>query len=317
MAESTVSILIPAYNSQDFIAETLQSCIEQTYQNVEIVVVDDGSKDDTLAIAQEWAAKHDNIHVYSQENAGACVARNLALEKSNGDYVMFLDADDVINRDKIKCQMSRLAKCGSDMAVATCKWDRFHYSITESVFPVQSTYQDYENGFDLLLDLWTKAEMFGASCYMISRKLALRSGVWAPGLKKNQDGEYFSRVLINASTIVFCPEGKLYYRTGGYDSVSKDNSKAKVEALLDSFVRYKRNALAHEDSPRVKYALAINFSMFMYLFYEKHPDLCHKAKMAILDMGLRPLPAGTRRTKAISKIIGLENFLKIRSIIKH
>jgi len=311
-----VSILIPAYNSQNFIEETLQCCIDQSYHDIEIVVVDDGSTDCTLAIARNWEEKYDNIHVYTQKNSGACVARNLAFDKSKGEYVMFLDADDIINRDKVKSQMSQLTDCCSDMAVATCKWDRFHKSITESVFPEQTTYKEYENGFELLLDLWTKAEMFGASCYLMSRKLALKAGRWAVGLKKNQDGEYFSRVLINASKVLFCPEARLYYRTGDYDSVSKESSKAKIMALLDSFIMYKKNALAHEDSKRVRKALANNFSLFMYLYYGKYPDLSSKAKAEIKSMGLSPLPAGTRQTKIISRMIGLENFLRLRMFVK-
>lgn len=307
-----VSILIPAYNSQDFIAETLQSCIEQTYPDVEIVVVDDGSKDETLKIAKDWEAKHGNIHVYSQPNAGACVARNLALEKSIGEYVMFLDADNVISSKKVEHQVNAL-KGSDDMAVATCRWDRFYTSLQDAKFPQLTVYRDYEDAFDMLLDLWNNSEMFETASYLISRKLALKAGPWVPGLLKNQDGEYFSRVLANASKVIFCKDAKLYYRTGDYDSVSKESSKAKIEALLDSFIRYKKTALARENTKRVKSALTQNFSLFMYLYYGKYPDLCGRAHYEIQEMGMRPQPAGTKRTKALSRIVGLENFLKLRS----
>jgi hypothetical protein len=82
-------------------------------------------------------------------------------------------------------------------------------------------------------------------------------------LNKNPDGEYFSRVLMFATKVLFCPEAKLYYRTGEYDSVSKGNSKAKIESYLKSLMLYKKNALVHENSERVKNALAHNFSLFI------------------------------------------------------
>lgn len=310
-----VSILIPAYNSEVFIAETLQSCINQTYPSVEIIVIDDGSSDSTLMIAKDWKKRYSNIHIYSQQNSGACAARNFALEKSTGDYVMFLDADNVISPDKIEKQMALLKKTNDDMAIATCPWDRFYSTIADAKFPKLKVYKDYEDSFDMLLDLWNHGEMFETACYLISKKLAIKAGGWTVGLLKNQDGEYFSRVLMNATKVLFCPEGKLYYRTGDYDSVSKESSKAKIEDLLRSFILYKTNALAHENSERVKTALNRNFSMFMYLFNGRYPDLCIQAKEEIRSMGLKPLPAGTKRAKMISRLIGLENFLHLKSIV--
>ena len=309
-----VSILVPAYNSKQFIEETLLSCVNQDYTDVEIIVVDDGSTDGTLDIAKRWESRHKNIYVISQQNKGACAARNLALEKSSGEYVMFLDADNIISPNKVKEQMELLTAANDDMAVATCPWDRFYNTIEDAKFPNLNVYKDYDNGFDMLLDLWNHSEMFETACYLISRKLAIKAGEWVVGLKKNQDGEYFSRVLANASKILFCPEGKLYYRTGDYDSVSKGSSKAKIEALLDSLIRYKQSALLHEDSKRVKVALTRNFSMFMYLYYGQHPDLCAIAKSEIKSMGQKPLPSGTKRTKQLSGLIGLENFLRFRKL---
>lgn len=309
-----VSILVPAYNSEQFIEETLLSCVNQDYTDVEIIVVDDGSTDGTLDIAKRWESRHKNIYVISQQNKGACAARNLALEKSSGEFVMFLDADNIISPNKVKEQMELLTAANDDMAVATCSWDRFYNTIEDAKFPNLNVYKDYDNGFDMLLDLWNHSEMFETACYLISRKLAIKAGEWVVGLKKNQDGEYFSRVLANASKVLFCPQGKLYYRTGDYDSVSKGNSKAKIEALLDSFIRYKQTALSHENSERVKVALTRNFSMFMYLYYGQHPDLCAIARSEIKSMGQKPLPSGTKRTKQISGLIGLENFLRFRKL---
>ena len=310
-----VSILIPCYNSERFIAETLDSCIEQTYNNIEIIVVDDGSTDHSLAIAHDYKSKDGRVRVISQPNAGACKARNSALEHSTGEYVMFLDADNVISTNKIEIQLIRLIEASDKMAVATCVWDRFYNDINEATFPKQMVYRDYDTGFDMLLDLWNCSEMYETACYLLSRTLALKAGKWDESLRKNQDGEYFSRVLMFATKALFCPEAKLYYRTGEYDSVSKGNSKAKIESYLKSLMLYKKNALVHENSERVKNALAHNFSLFMYLYYDQYSDLCQKAKHELSDMNMHVLPSGTKRAKIISRLIGTENFLKLRKLI--
>lgn len=310
-----VSILIPCYNSEQFIAETLDSCLAQTYDNIEIIVVDDGSIDRSLEIAKDYGNKDRRVRVISQPNSGACRARNNAFGHSVGDYVMFLDADNVISANKVEAQLMRLMPVGDEMSVATCAWDRFYKSLSDATFPQLTVYKDFEIGFDMLLDLWSNSEMFETACYLLSRSLAMKAGKWEESLYKNQDGEYFSRVLMLASKVLFCPEAKLYYRTGEYDSVSKGNSKRKIESYLNSLMLYKKNALVHEDSKRVRIALAHNFSLFMYLHYGQYPDLCQKAKQELHDMNMRMLPAGTKRTKIISSIIGAENFLKLRKLI--
>lgn len=312
-----VSILIPCYNSQDFIAETLDSCIQQTYSNIEIIIVDDGSIDNSIGIAKNYENKDKRIKVIRQTNSGACKARNTALEYATGHYVMFLDADNIISANKIETQLEQLLLLNDNMAIATCPWDRFYKSIDEAKFPKLAVYRDYNIGFDLLLDLWNHAEMFETACYLISRAIAIKAGKWNERLHKNQDGEFFSRVLMLSTKVVFCRRAKLYYRTGEYDSVSKGNSKTKIESYLYSLILYKKNALTHENSNRVKKALAHNFSLLMYLYYAKYPDLCMNAKQELLDMGMHVLPSGTKRAKIISRIIGVENFLKLRKLILH
>src|SRR5713101_6428833 len=98
-----VSILIPAYNAQSWIGETLQSAISQTWDRKEIIVVDDGSKDDTLAIARQFESC--GVRVVTQKNQGAAAARNKAFSLSQGDFIQWLDADDLLASDKITKQL--------------------------------------------------------------------------------------------------------------------------------------------------------------------------------------------------------------------
>jgi len=90
-----VSVIVPAYNAEAFIAQTLDSIISQTYQNIEILVVDDGSQDRTPEIVESFAQRDQRITLLRQANAGVAAARNLAIEKSNGEYIAPIDADDI------------------------------------------------------------------------------------------------------------------------------------------------------------------------------------------------------------------------------
>jgi len=105
-----VSILIPAYNAEAWIADTIRSAIAQTWPRKEIIVVDDGSTDQTLAVARRFASKEIAVIVegnsrYHPKNQGASAARNHALSLSQGDYIQWLDADDLLSPDKIASQI--------------------------------------------------------------------------------------------------------------------------------------------------------------------------------------------------------------------
>ncbi len=91
-----VSIVIPLYNASQFILETLDSVLRSSYRPLEIVVVNDGSTDDSLTVVQQYAANHDNCHIYNQENLGVSATRNHAIRETHGEYILPVDADDKI-----------------------------------------------------------------------------------------------------------------------------------------------------------------------------------------------------------------------------
>src|ERR1700690_2440423 len=106
-----VSILIPAYNAENWITDTLQSAVAQTWPRKEIIVVDDGSTDGTAKIAHEFASR--GVTVVSSKNGGLSAGQNLAYRHSQGDYIQFLDADDLLSPDKIERQINALTASDS------------------------------------------------------------------------------------------------------------------------------------------------------------------------------------------------------------
>ncbi len=113
-----VSILIPAYNVGAYIRQCLDSIVAQSYRNLQVVVVNDGSTDDTLSICNEYAEKYPYIEVYFQANAGVTTARNTLLSYVKGDYVLFVDADDWIESDMVEYLLN--IAMSTDADIVTC-----------------------------------------------------------------------------------------------------------------------------------------------------------------------------------------------------
>src|SRR5882757_5788979 len=115
-----VSILIPAYNAEPWIADTIKSALNQTWPKVEIVIINDGSRDQTLSIAQQFASE--KLSIVSQENQGVCAARNKAFELCQGDYIQWLDADDLLSSDKVARQMASAEECQDTRSLLSSGW---------------------------------------------------------------------------------------------------------------------------------------------------------------------------------------------------
>ncbi len=113
-----VSVLVPVYNVEKYLSKCLDSIVNQTYKNIEVIIINDGTTDSSLEIALFYASKYDFIKVYSYENAGISKTRNRALEKANGDFYLFVDSDDYIEPDMIE----KMVSCAKDTnsQIVTC-----------------------------------------------------------------------------------------------------------------------------------------------------------------------------------------------------
>ena len=96
------SIIIPVYNVEKYLPKCLDSIVNQTYKNIEIICINDGSTDNSLKILEEYAQKDERIKIINQENQGVSVARNVGIDNATGDYILFVDSDDWIDRDTCK-----------------------------------------------------------------------------------------------------------------------------------------------------------------------------------------------------------------------
>ena len=184
-----VSILIPAFNAAPFIRDTLKSAIVQTWKNIEIIVVDDGSSDQTLSIARQFQCK--NVCVVSQKNQGAAATRNRAFSLSQGDYVQWLDADDLLSSDKIERQINALLDGAGEKTLLSSEWAYFYYRQKKAVFSPTALWNDLSPVEWLCRKMGQNLHMQTAT-WLVSRELTEAAGPWDTRLLGDDDGEYFA-----------------------------------------------------------------------------------------------------------------------------
>ena len=119
-----ISVIIAAYNSEEFVVETIESILNQTIDDFEIIAVNDGSTDNTLQILNGYAEKYENFLVIDKENGGPASARNLGIDIARGDYIFFFDADDILEFDALEELYNTAVKRKADLVIA--KFDVFN-----------------------------------------------------------------------------------------------------------------------------------------------------------------------------------------------
>ena len=316
MAENPlVSILIPVYNAQNFLAETLESCLAQTHPNIEIIMVDDGSSDASLSIARVYEEKHANIRVLTQENSGAPSARNLAFSQAKGTYIQYIDADDLMSPNKVAAQMA-LAERHGKSHVYFSRFSYFVDDIATARLMRQKLDRSFDSALEWLIAAWS-GEGFGVVMgWLTHRALIERAGPWNEALLKNQDGEFFSRVLLLADRAILSEETMVYYRISGSGSISAQLSHAAAASTLTSLKLYESNC-AGINNLGVPKALAYNFLRFIEYYYPRFPDLIHEAEMEIRKLGFNyftlPTPG---KLRLLSKAIGSKNVIRLRHILR-
>lgn len=309
---SLVSILITAYNAEPWLGETLESAVGQTWPDVEVVVVDDGSTDRTLAVAKQFESA--TVKVIHQENRGACAARNRALAEARGDSIQYLDADDLLAPDKIERQMRRL-EAEPPGTVASGPWVRFYNDdlATADRSWLGPDWQDYDPATDWLVQSWEGRGTIPSFAWLIPRALAEQAGPWDEGLLRNQDGEYFTRVLVRARKIAFVEGAWGYYRSGIVGSISKRVSEAALRSLYDSTVLCERALLARRDTPEARRGVAGLYQQFLFTAYPRVPDLVRRAEARVEELGgMYRKPGVSRPFRPIRDLLGWKAALRLQ-----
>jgi glycosyltransferase involved in cell wall biosynthesis len=278
-----VSILIPAYNAGEWLADTVHSAQQQTWENKEIIIVDDGSKDNTLEIARRFESS--DVRVYTQQNQGAAATRNRAFSLAKGDYIQWLDADDLLSPDKIARQAEIAEQTGDKRLLLSCGWGQFLYRHYRTRFAPTALWNDLSRAEWLTRKMSLNLHMQTAT-WLVSRELSEAAGPWNTKLLGDDDGEYFCRVLMQSGGVRFVPGAKVYYRASGAGSLSYiGHSDRKRKAQWHSMKLHIDYLLSLEDSARTRAACIQYMQNWSVFFYPEAPELIEEMRQHAERLG--------------------------------
>ncbi len=298
--QSLVSILIPCHNAAPWLAETLESALAQTWPNIEIILIDDGSTDESLTIASQF--NQSNLRIIAQRNQGAAAARNRGLEVAQGEVMQFLDADDILAPDKIEQQMAILEE-HPDCLISGA-WARFRHDPGEAHFKPEPLWQDMAP-VDWLICAWSGHWMMHPAAWLVPRTLIQATGPWNQSLSLNDDGEYFARVILASQGIRFCPGARSYYRSGNASSLSGRKTPAAWASQYRALALQSQHLLAAEDSPRTRQVCANLMQRFIYEVFPDVPSLRNLANRQVRHWGgATEPPMGGPRFQMVARLVG-------------
>ena len=229
-----ISVIVPVYNCEEFLDETFDCILNQTFNDFEAIFVDDGSTDDSLKILEGYALKDDRIQVYHQENSGGGVARNFAITKAKGKYIYFMDSDDLMDLNTLQATYDLIEKSNADFLL----FKSLNYNYTENKYhsvPYLSMDEIYEivgdNVFhysdvgDLIFDIsptpWGK---------LYNKQFILDSHAEFGKTKAFHDNEFFWTALFSSKKIIFLNE-TLYSRRIHSNSIQQSHDKKFIDII--------------------------------------------------------------------------------------
>jgi glycosyltransferase involved in cell wall biosynthesis len=294
-----VSVLIPCYNAEKFIGETLESIQRQTWHRLELIVVDDGSQDDSTLVIEKFS----KVRLIRQANFGAGAARNRAYKAATGEFIQFIDADDLIDCNKIERQMTRLAD--NPMCVASSAWGRFYNSSRETRFDPEPVWCDLRPLDWLALSRADGLGMLLPALWLIPRSIVDAAGPWDESLTLGDDGEYFTRIILASEQVLFCPGARAYYRSGVAGSLGGCKSRTAWASQFKVIEMCEGRVLARESSERMRRAFALSWQHLAHGAYPYDPELAERAfahARALHPISI--MPGGGLRFRWLSRVIG-------------
>ena len=225
-----ISIVIPAYNRAHFLPETLESALGQSISDIECIVVDDGSTDDTFAVLERFRERDPRVRYLRQDNRGPSAARNYGLAESRGRYIQFLDSDDIIAQDKLARQMAQLDGI-EELALSYCDYrycahDDVHKSATRDTFP-PPRFITQKPLWDIA-SRWETGLSIPMHCFLFDARFFRDQGIqFDENLSDHEDWDCWLRIFALEPTVLHVPAELAIYRLHS-DAITVNHVKLKL-----------------------------------------------------------------------------------------
>lgn len=306
---------MPLYNAERFVVEAIESIIVQTYQNWELIIVNDGSTDNSLAVAKLF--ENDKIKIFTKVNSGAAASRNFGYKHSVGKNIKFFDADDIIN-PKILEEQAKLA-IKYPKSIISGKWGRF-YKDDLSTFKLspEECWQDMQP-VDWICSSWKNGQcMTQPGIFLIPKSIIEKAGLWDERLSLIDDFEFFTRVILASENIKFSDASCLYYRSGISGTLSSQKTRKAAESAYLSGSLGIEYLLQKKNTIETKKICANLLMNLVYEYYTQYPDITLKLEKKIKELGGSNLKYSSNRwMRIISKLINWKVLEKIKKCLRN
>ena len=254
------SVVIPLYNKPEYISRTLKSVLAQSFQNFEVIVVDDGSRDDSLKIARQTDS--DKIRVIAQENQGTAVARNTGIEHASGEYIAFLDADDEWKSNYLETIDTLTEKYPqSDVFVTAYRvvMGKNKYNYSSRLTPDEGCLESYWMTFQYPYDfVWTSATV-------IRKSTVLKAGCFKPGERIGQDLDLWARVARINPRVAYSSAVCVDYNRNAGQNARKREKIAYAKAFLQDLEEEMKNPEhSREELDMIQYKYDLKMTVYVF-----------------------------------------------------
>ncbi len=306
ITNSLVSVCIPLYNASKYIEETITKVLRQTYQNIEVIVVDDHSTDNSYAIAKTFESQ--NVKVFKNPKKGGNSARNYAFEKSKGDFIKFMDADDYCSDNMIQAQVERMYKDGNENTLIFSPLKKFYENKTQDL--LRSIDKDYLVPMELLVDIWNFKGFNCPHCYLLHRSLVLNAGEWNEKILKNQDAEFFARVLSVSNKVLSVPYEFAFWRqtTNG---VSTKKSTEALSSFIDTLEIISKLLIKFENTKKMRDTCGEFIGSYVFGNYPNIKFLYPKVEKVLEEIKVKIIPPNRRALRLLTSCFGWKMALMI------
>lgn len=264
---NTVSIIIPVYNAEKTLDRCLNSVVNQTYKDIEIILVNDGSKDNSGKICDRWADKDARIKVIHKENGGASSARNKGIENAVGEYICFVDSDDYVEEKYVEIMHNWIKQEGAQLAV--CAREQFlAKEFDDEIVNVKGNLS--RKHLMLLFSNW----MYGPCNKMYLREIFLKNNItFDSKVLVGEDVLLVYQYLKQCSKVVYCHE-KLYFADRSASTLSKTYMpyiKEYNEKIFPAQIDFlEKLTLSAEVEEKIASYLAVNIFSYVTMHYLPH-----------------------------------------------
>jgi teichuronic acid biosynthesis glycosyltransferase TuaG len=263
-----ISIITPVYNVENFIKETIESVLIQTYSNWELILIDDGSTDKSSEICKKYVIKDKRIKYFYKKNGGQASARNLGIKNAKGDYITFLDSDDLYFKDKLENHLYDLKKYNAD----------FYYGAGLMLFENRTTnkIESYDwfygefSGTDFFKILYHSCAV-NINTVLVKRNLFNTVGLFDESsiLRGTEDFDLWLRIALKVNKIYGSPKAKVYYRI--HDNGIHLQKANMLIGKCKIYEKFENQSIIHSLVKKREYRY-IYRELFNYLMLESRED---------------------------------------------